>query len=251
MPAAGFERADLLLVKRGLVETRTRAQALILAGRVYSGQGRVDKPGTRLRPDADLTVREPLPFVSRGGLKLDAALVGFGIDPAGASCLDVGASTGGFTDCLLKRGARKVYAVDVGYGQLDWGLRNDPRVLVLERVNFRTISPEALPGDLDLAVVDVSFISLRQILPNLGFFLKEGARAVVLVKPQFEAGKGKVGKGGIVRDPALREEVLGQVLEAARENGFEVLGTMESPLKGASGNVEFLASLRLVRGRRP
>ena len=245
MPAAGFERADLLLVKRGLVETRTRAQALILAGRVYSGQGRVDKPGTRLRPDAVLTVREPLPFVSRGGLKLDAALEVFGIDPAGASCLDVGASTGGFTDCLLKRGAGKVYAVDVGYGQLDWTLRNDPRVVVLERINFRTISPEALPGDLDLAVVDVSFISLRQILPNLGFFLKKGARAVVLVKPQFEAGKGKVGKGGIVRDPALREEVLGQVLEAARENGFEVLGTMESPIKGASGNVEFLASLRL------
>lgn len=238
------ERADLLLVKRGLAETRSRAQALILAGRVYSGQGRVEKPGTRLGPDAPLTVREPLPFVSRGGLKLAAALDRFGIDPSGAACLDVGASTGGFTDCLLKRGARIVYAVDVGYGQLDWGLRNDPRVVVLERTNFRTISPESLPGEMDLAVVDVSFISLRHILPNLGLFLRRDGEAVILVKPQFEAGKGKVGKGGVVRDQALREEVLEGVLREAREEGFSVVGTMESPIKGASGNVEYLACLK-------
>lgn len=244
------ERVDLLLVKRGLAETRTRAQALILAGRVYSGPERVEKAGARLKADSPLTVRDPLPFVSRGGLKLQAALEQFGIDPGGAVCLDVGASTGGFTDCLLKRGAQKVYAVDVGYGQLDWGLRNDPRVIVLERTNFRTISPEALPKDLDLAVVDVSFISLRHILPNLGFFLREEGEAVVLIKPQFEAGKGKVGKGGVIRDQVLREEVLGEVLRMAGEKGFSVQGTIESPVKGASGNVEFLAFLKLTGKRK-
>ncbi len=240
------ERVDLLLVSRGLAETRTRAQALILAGRVYSGPERVEKPGARIRSDATLTVRDPLPFVSRGGLKLEAALEHFGIDPEGLICLDVGASTGGFTDCLLKKGAKKVFAVDVGYGQLDWGLRNDPRVIVLERTNFRTISPEALPQNLDLAVVDVSFISLRHILPNLVFFLKEEGEAVVLVKPQFEAGKGKVGKGGVIRDQALREKVLEEILGIARDRGFSVLGTIESPIKGASGNVEFLAFLKRI-----
>jgi 23S rRNA (cytidine1920-2'-O)/16S rRNA (cytidine1409-2'-O)-methyltransferase len=235
------------MVERGLADSRTRAQALILAGRVYAGEEKVDKPGTSIDPGASLTVRQALPYVSRGGLKLEAALDRFGIDPEGAVCLDVGASTGGFTDCLLKRGAIRVYAVDVGYGQLDWGLRNDPRVTVLERTNFRTISPEMLPRDMDLAVVDVSFISLKLIFPRLKLFLRPSAAVVLLVKPQFEAGRGKVGKGGIVRDPAVREEALRAVLGSAVEEGFSVLETMESPVKGSGGNIEYLVYMK-VRG---
>jgi 23S rRNA (cytidine1920-2'-O)/16S rRNA (cytidine1409-2'-O)-methyltransferase len=240
---AASRRADLLLVERGLVETRARAQALILSGRVYSGESRIEKSGTRLDAEAPLSIRETLPFVSRGGLKLQPALEHFGIDPTGARCLDVGASTGGFTDCLLQAGAAHVFAVDVGYGQLDWKLRNDDRVTVLERTNFRTIHDDALPHDLDLAVADVSFISLKLILPRLGAFLRTGARVVVLIKPQFEAGREKVGKGGVVRDPAVHEEVVHNVLEAAAREGFTPRGSMESPLKGPSGNVEFLAYL--------
>jgi len=236
-------RADLLLVERGLVDTRTRAQALILSGRVYSGESRIEKSGTRLDPETPLSIRETLPYVSRGGLKLHAALEHFGIDPTGARCLDVGASTGGFTDCLLQAGAAEVFAVDVGYGQLDWNLRNDDRVTVLERTNFRIIDDDALPHDLDLAVADVSFISLKLILPRLRTFLKVGARVVLLIKPQFEAGREKVGKGGIVRDPAVREEVVHNIIEAAVEEGFTPRGSMESPTKGAGGNVEYLAYL--------
>jgi 23S rRNA (cytidine1920-2'-O)/16S rRNA (cytidine1409-2'-O)-methyltransferase len=240
---AASRRVDLLLVERGLVETRTRAQALILSGRVYSGESRVEKAGTRLDLEAPLSIRETLPYVSRGGVKLHAALEHFGIDPGGARCLDVGASTGGFTDCLLQSGAAEVFAVDVGYGQLDWTLRNDDRVTVLERTNFRIIDDDALPHDLSLAVVDVSFISLSLILPRLGTFLKIGSPIVVLIKPQFEAGREKVGKGGIIRDPAVREEVVHNILEAAYREGFSSRGIMESPIKGASGNVEFLAHL--------
>jgi len=236
-------RVDLLLVERGLVETRTRAQALILSGRVYSGESRIEKAGTRLALEAPLSIRETLPFVSRGGLKLHAALEHFGIDPGGTRCLDVGASTGGFTDCLLQSGAAEVFAVDVGYGQLDWNLRNDDRVTVLERTNFRIIDDDVLPHDLSLAVVDVSFISLRLILPRRGTFLKIGSPIVVLIKPQFEAGREKVGKGGVIRDPAVREEVVHNILEAADREGFTSRGIMESPIKGASGNVEFLAYL--------
>jgi len=240
---AASRRVDLLLVERGLVETRTRAQALILSGRVYSGESRVEKAGTRLALEAPLSIRETLPYVSRGGVKLHAALEHFGIDPGGARCLDVGASTGGFTDCLLQSGAAEVFAVDVGYGQLDWNLRNDDRVTVLERTNFRIIDDDALPHDLSLAVVDVSFISLSLILPRLGTFLKIGSPIVVLIKPQFEAGREKVGKGGVIRDPAVREEVVHNILEAAYREGFSSRGIMESPIKGASGNVEFLAHL--------
>jgi len=248
---AGHRRADLLLVERGLVETRTRAQALILAGRVFSGDTRIEKSGTRLDPEAPLSIKEPLPFVSRGGVKLQAALEQFRIEPAGCRCLDVGASTGGFTDCLLKAGAAHVYAVDVGYGQLDWKLRNDERVTVLEKTNFRTIAEDALPHDLDLAVVDVSFISLKLIFPRLGTFLRPGAHAVILIKPQFEAGREKVGKGGIIRDPKVREDVLRAILDAAAGEGFRPQGTMESPLKGATGNVEFLADLVWGKEERP
>jgi len=240
---AASRRVDLLLVERGLVETRARAQALILAGRVYSGELKIEKSGTRLDPETPLSIRETLPYVGRGGLKLQAALEHFGIDPGGARCLDVGASTGGFTDCLLQSGAAEVFAVDVGYGQLDWKLRNDDRVTVLERTNFRIIDDDALPHDLNLAVVDVSFISLRLILPRLGTFLKTGSPIVVLIKPQFEAGREKVGKGGVIRDPAVREEVVHNILEAADSEGFTPRGIMESPIKGASGNVEFLAHL--------
>lgn len=240
---ARSERADLLLVELGLAESRTKAQALILAGRIFSGQVRVDKPGTRLPSGTQLTVTETLPYVGRGGLKLAAALDQFGVDPQGKVCLDVGASTGGFTDCLLQNGASRVYAVDVGYGQLDWNLRNDERVTVMERTNFRNIDEGALPHDLDLAVADVSFISLKLILPRLCGFLKRGAEAVLLVKPQFEAGKGKVGKGGIVRDDQVREEALEGVLEVAAQQGFTMCGRMESPIRGASGNLEFLVHL--------
>ncbi len=230
-------------MERGLAETRSRAQALILAGRVYAGHTRVEKPGTSLNGDTLLSVREPLPFVSRGGLKLQAALERFGIDPKGFLCLDVGASTGGFTDCLLQSGAVGVIAVDVGYGQLDWKLRNDPRVTVLERTNFRTIGEDVLPHDLDMGVVDVSFISLKLILPRLKLFLRQGARVILLVKPQFEAGKGKVGKGGIVRAPEVRVDALDGVLRAAEREGYTIRGTMESPVKGAGGNIEYLVHL--------
>jgi 23S rRNA (cytidine1920-2'-O)/16S rRNA (cytidine1409-2'-O)-methyltransferase len=240
---AASKRVDLLLVERGLVETRTRAQALILSGRVYSGETRVEKSGTRLDPETPLSIRETLPYVGRGGLKLQAALKHFRIDPDGTRCLDVGASTGGFTDCLLQAGAAEIFAVDVGYGQLDWKLRNDDRVTVLERTNFRIIDDNALPHDLDLAVVDVSFISLRLILPKLVTFLRPGAGTVVLIKPQFEAGREKVGKGGVIKDPVVHEEVVRNILEAAAAEGFSPRGRMESPIKGASGNVEFLAHL--------
>ena len=240
---AARKRADLLLVERGLVETRNRAQALILSGRVYSGESRIEKSGALMAPDAPLSIRETMPYVSRGGLKLHGALEHFGIDPKGFRCLDVGASTGGFTDCLLQAGAAEIYAVDVGYGQLDWKLRNDPRVTVMERTNFRNIGDDALPHDLDLVVVDVSFISLRLILPRMGTFMKKGASAVVLIKPQFEAGREKVGKGGIVRDAGVREETVRGLLEVAEEEGFLVSDTVESPIKGASGNREYLAHL--------
>ena len=237
------KRADLLLVELGLAESRTRAQALILAGRVYMGQVRIEKPGMRLAPGTILTVKESLPYVGRGGLKLEAALDRFAIDPGDKVCLDVGASTGGFTDCLLQRGARRVYAVDVGYGQLDWNLRNDERVTVMERTNFRNIDKDALPQDLDLAVVDVSFISLRLILPRLGGFLGRGADTVLLVKPQFEAGREQVGKGGIVRDEKVREDAVAGVLKTAVAQRFTAAGRMESPIRGAAGNVEYLVHL--------
>jgi 23S rRNA (cytidine1920-2'-O)/16S rRNA (cytidine1409-2'-O)-methyltransferase len=238
------ERVDLQLVDRGLVASRQRAQALILAGKVFSGDTRIDKSGQRLPIDAPLDVRKGLPYVGRGGLKLEAGLDQFGVDPAGKKCLDVGASTGGFTDCLLQRGAAAVWSVDVGYGQLDWKLRTDSRVVVLERTNFRTVSEETLPQDFDIAVVDVSFISLRLILPNLKRFLREGAEAVILVKPQFEVGRDMVGKGGIVRDENIRRSALEKFEEHASMEGFKVAGAMDCPVPGADGNVEYLVYLK-------
>ncbi len=238
-------RIDKLLVDRGLVPSRERAQRLVLSGVVFASGQPVAKPGTLVQPDAPIEVRgEDLPYVSRGGLKLAAALDAFGVEPIGRVCLDVGASTGGFTDCLLQRGAARVYAVDVGYGQLAWTLRNDPRVVVMERTNFRFFSPERLPERPTLATADVSFISLRLLLPNLAHCLAEGADAVVLVKPQFEVGRGQVGSGGVVRDPALQREAVEAVKQAALDSGFTALGECASPILGPKGNREFFLHLR-------
>lgn len=242
-------RLDVLLVERGLFPTRARAQAAILAGAVRVDGRPARKAGERVPPDARVeVVADPLPYASRGGLKLAHALDAFGVDPAGRCCLDVGASTGGFTDVLLRRGARRVYAVDVGYGQLAWRLRQDRRVVVLERTNIRHLSPDALPDRPDLATVDVSFISLRLVLPKLAELLAPPGEVVALVKPQFEAGPAEVGKGGIVRDPAVHLRVLQAVAEAAGGSGFGVFGVLPSPIPGADGNREFFLWLRQEPG---
>lgn len=235
-------RLDILMVERGLAESRNRAQALILAGKVFSGEQRLDKPGHQVDPAAPLTVRgSDHPWVSRGGVKLAHGLEIFGIDPAGFVCLDIGASTGGFTDVLLKHEAARVYAVDVGHGQLDWRLRNDPRVAVLERTNARYLNRDQVPEPIDLVVCDASFISLMTILPPPLSLTAPRARLIALIKPQFEVGKGQVGKGGVVRDPALREQACEKIrawLDALR--GWRVTGLTESPIKGPEGNIEFL-----------
>ncbi|HLM55691.1 MAG TPA: TlyA family RNA methyltransferase [Pyrinomonadaceae bacterium] len=236
---------DKLLVERGLAPSRTRAQALVMAGVVLVGEQRVEKPSETFPPDAPLRVRgsdDPAArYVGRGGLKLERALGEFGIDAAGLTCLDVGASTGGFTDCLLQHGARRVVAVDVGHNQIDWRLRTDGRVEVREGVNARHLTPGDFQEQFDLVVMDVSFISATKVLPALVTLMKEGGRAVVLVKPQFEVGKGEVGKGGVVRDPAQHARVVEEVNAAARSLGLGVGGVIESPVKGADGNREFLA----------
>ncbi|WP_025324452.1 TlyA family RNA methyltransferase [Deferrisoma camini] len=238
-------RIDELLVERGLAPTRQKARALVLAGLVVAGDRRVDKPGQRVDPASEVRLKgEHCPYVSRGGLKLEAGLRAFGLRPEGRVCADVGASTGGFTDCLLQHGARRVYAIDVGYGQLAWKLRQDPRVVSLERQNIRTLPADAVPEPVDLAVVDTSFISLALVLPRVWGLLRPGGEVVALVKPQFEVGREHVGKGGVVRDPELRRQALERVLDTARRIGYEVLGTVESPVPGAKkGNVEFLAHL--------
>ncbi len=234
-----------MLVARGLADSRERAQRLVMAGLVFSGDARVDKPGIRLAADAPLTVRgQEHPYVSRGGVKLAGALDALGLDVTGVTALDVGASTGGFTDCLLQRGARSVHAVDVGRGQLAWKLRNDPRVVNLERTNVRELTPAAFPGPFDLATVDASFISLRLVLPVVAALVRAAGRIVALVKPQFEVGKGRVGKGGVVRDPALHAEVLGELEVLAPRLGLLVEAIVESPLLGPAGNREFFLCLR-------
>jgi 23S rRNA (cytidine1920-2'-O)/16S rRNA (cytidine1409-2'-O)-methyltransferase len=239
-------RADLAVVEQGLASSRERARALILAGEVLAGDRPVDKAGDLIEVGAELRLRSgPMPFVSRGGLKLAHALEVFGVEPRGLVALDVGASTGGFTDCLLQRGAALVYCVDVGHGQLDWKVATDPRVRVIDRTNIRTAPPSLLPERVDLVVIDVSFISLRLVLPALPPFAKPGAPVIALVKPQFEVGRAKVGKGGIVRDEAARAGALAEVRAVARELGFEVGADTVSPITGGKGNVEFLLSLRL------
>jgi len=236
------QRADQALVARGLAETRSKAQALIMAGVVFSGESRIDKPGQPIADDAALTLRgQDHPWVSRGGLKLEKALDHFAIDPTGLVCLDLGASTGGFTDVLLARGAARVYAVDVGHGQLAWRLRNDPRVVVLERTNARYLTRAEVPEPVDLVVCDASFIGLETLLPAPLALTASGARLVALIKPQFEVGKGRVGKGGVVRDPVLHAEVCRRIERwLAAQPGWRVQGLTESPILGPEGNKEFL-----------
>lgn len=236
-------RADQLLADRGLAESRTRAQALILAGLVYTGDRKVEKAGQALPPDAPLEVKgKDHPWVSRGGLKLDHALAHFGWDVAGAIAIDVGSSTGGFTDVLLTRGAAKVYAVDVGHGQLAWKLREDPRVVVLERTNARHLTADTIPDPIDIVVCDASFIALSKVLPAALDLAKPGARLAALIKPQFEAGKSEVGKGGVVRDPEVHQRVCDDVVAWLDSIGWGVIGVSTSPITGPEGNIEFLVA---------
>lgn len=240
------KRLDVLLVERGHADSRTKAQAIIMSGLVYVQGQKADKPGISYEEHVDIEVRTGgCPYVSRGGLKLEKALRDFGVDPTGFVCSDSGASTGGFTDCLLQQGASKVFAIDVGYGQLDWKIRSDPRVVVMERTNVRYVTPEQLGEPLDLSVVDVSFISLKIVLPVIKTFLKPTGQVLCLIKPQFEAGKEKVGKKGVVRDPEVHKEVLDNFVELTKQIEFKILGLTFSPVKGPEGNIEFLAHLTL------
>ena len=239
------ERIDKLLVERGLAESRTKAQAMVMAGVVLVNEQRVEKPSDQFVPDADLRIKhadDPTSrYVGRGGLKLEAALRAFEIDVRGLVCLDVGASTGGFTDCLLQNGAAKVFAIDVGHNQIDWRLRNDPRVEVREGVNARYLKPDDFPARFDLAVIDVSFISVIKILPAVITLLRPHASLVVLIKPQFEVGRGEVGSGGVVRDAGKRMKAVSDVNEFASTLALKIERTIESPIQGAEGNIEYLA----------
>ena len=238
------KRLDVLLVEQGYADSRAKAQAIIMSGQVYVAGQKADKPGISYEESVDIEVRgASCPYVSRGGLKLEKALRDFGVDPTGYVCSDSGASTGGFTDCLLQQGASKVFAIDVGYGQLDWKIRSDPRVVVMERTNIRYVTPEQLGEPLDLSVIDVSFISLRIVLPVIKTFLKDNGQVLCLIKPQFEAGKDKVGKKGVVRDPATHKQVLDDFVALAQQLEFSILGLTFSPVKGPEGNIEFLAHL--------
>ncbi len=245
------KRLDVLLVERNLVDSRHKAQALIMAGQVYVGGQKVDKAGTAVEETAQIEVRgQTLAYVSRGGLKLEKAMKTWPITLNGVVCGDIGASTGGFTDCMLQNGAVKVYAVDVGYGQLAWSLRSDERVICLERTNARYLTHEQVPDELDFASVDVSFISLNLILPALRGLMKPTGQVVCLVKPQFEAGKEKVGKRGVVRDPFVHLEVLEHFLEHAEHAGFSVKDITFSPIRGPEGNIEYLGWLSAEGGER-
>jgi 23S rRNA (cytidine1920-2'-O)/16S rRNA (cytidine1409-2'-O)-methyltransferase len=240
------QRLDKLLVERGLISSRQRAQGLILAGQVLVNDRVVDKVGAGVALEDEVRIKgEPLPYVSRGGLKLAAALDTFAVDVKDCIAIDVGASTGGFTDCLLQRGARKVYAVDVGYGQLAWSLRQDARVINLERTNIRELSADALEEKPDLAVIDASFISLEKVLPPTLALLAPAAHLVALIKPQFEVGKGQVGKGGVVRDPNRHEAVIEKISQFAHSLGCAVKGVCPSPILGPKGNREFLIYLQV------
>ncbi|HLK99273.1 MAG TPA: TlyA family RNA methyltransferase [Myxococcaceae bacterium] len=235
------ERLDVLVVERGLAESRAKAQALILAGQVVVDDQRVDKPGAQVLVEAELRLKgEVLPYVSRGGLKLKAAIDRFGLEVSGKVGADIGASTGGFTDCLLQHGATRVHAIDVGYGQLHEKLRQDPRVLSRERVNARYLTQEDLPERVGVMVIDVSFISLTQVLPAALPFLEPGGLLVALVKPQFEVGRERIGKGGVVKDAAARQEAIDAVTAFVGEQGLAVRGVMDSPVPGPAGNVEAL-----------
>jgi len=239
------QRLDKVLLERGLAETRTKAQAIIMAGQVLVDEQRIDKPGQLINPIANIRVKgDQSRYVSRGGLKLEAALTEFGVHPTGKTCIDIGASTGGFTDCLLQHGASVVWAVDVGRNQLAWRIRQDPRVSVIEGMNARYMEAAQFDTPFDLATIDVSFISLEKILPAATAIIRKGGDVIALVKPQFEVGKGEVGKGGIVRDPKKHHDVIERITAVARSIGFQVVGLIESPILGAEGNREFLLHLR-------
>lgn len=240
------KRLDVLLVERLYADSRTKAQAIIMSGNVYVNGQKADKPGTSFEETVDIEVRGAVcPYVSRGGLKLEKALRDFGVKPEGYVCSDSGASTGGFTDCLLQQGAKKVFAIDVGYGQLDWKIRSDDRVVVMERTNIRYVTPEDLGEPLDLSVIDVSFIGLEIVLPTIKTLLKPTGQVLCLIKPQFEAGKENVGKKGVVREPKIHKMVLDNFVELVHSLGFRILGLTFSPVKGPEGNIEFLGHLTL------
>ena len=248
------KRLDVLLVERLYADTRSKAQAIIMSGNVYVNGQKADKAGTSFEETVDIEVRGAVcPYVSRGGLKLEKALRDFGVKPEGYVCSDSGASTGGFTDCLLQQGAKKVFAIDVGYGQLDWKIRSDDRVVVMERTNIRYVTPEDLGEPLDLSVIDVSFIGLEIVLPTIKTLLKPTGQVLCLIKPQFEAGKENVGKKGVVRDPKIHQLVLDNFVSLVDGLGFRILGLTFSPVKGPEGNIEFLGHLTLddVEGIRP
>ena len=248
------KRLDVLLTEQGYADTRSKAQAIIMAGQVYVNGQKADKPGISYEETVQLEVRgDVCPYVSRGGWKLEKALRDFGVKPEGYVCSDSGASTGGFTDCLLQQGAKKVFAIDVGYGQLDWKIRSDERVVVMERTNIRYVTPEDLGEPLDLSVIDVSFIGLEIVLPTIKTLLKPTGQVLCLIKPQFEAGKENVGKKGVVRDPKIHKMVLDNFVALVDSLGFKILGLTFSPVKGPEGNIEFLGHLTLdtVEGIRP
>ena len=243
------ERLDILLVNKGLAPSREKAKAMIMEGNVFVDNNREDKAGSTFDVNASIEVKgNTLKYVSRGGLKLEKAMTHFGITLEGKVCMDIGASTGGFTDCMLQNGATKVYSVDVGQGQLAWKLRNDERVVCMEQTNFRYVTPEDIPDALDFASVDVSFISLTKILIPARNLLKTGGQMVCLIKPQFEAGRGKVGKNGVVREPQIHEEVIRKIIDYADSIGFEVLHLEYSPIKGPEGNIEYLLHIRKPEG---
>lgn len=235
------ERLDTLLVQKGLFQSRERAKRSIMAGTVYVDGKKVDKAGTKIEIDSEIAVKkDPVPYVGRGGLKLEKALDYFKVDVSDKKAVDVGASTGGFTDCLLQKGAEKVYAIDVGYGQLDWKLRNDSRVIVMERTNIRYIKPEDIQEPCHIAVIDVAFISLTLVLPPVNNLLTSDGEIIALIKPQFEAGKEKVGKGGIVKEPEVHREVIEKIVSFVLEMGLSINGITCSPITGADGNIEYL-----------
>ncbi len=239
------ERLDLLVTQQGLAPSREKAKAMIMAGEVLVDGQREDKPGTTFPDTVKITIKgNPIPFVSRGGLKLDKAVKHFGLELKGKTCMDVGSSTGGFTDCMLQNGAVKVYSVDVGHGQLDWKLRNDPRVVCMERTNIRYVVPEDIQEAPEFVSIDVSFISLTKVLPPVRNLMAERAEMVCLIKPQFEAGREKVGKKGVVRDPKVHQEVIEKVMEFAVSQEFLLLHLEFSPIKGPEGNIEYLLHLK-------
>lgn len=242
------QRIDLALVEKGLVRSRQRAKTLIMAGKVLVDAKRIDKPGTIIPLDGEIIVKQDdNPYVSRGGLKLEKAVLTIPVDVNGLTCLDIGASTGGFTDCLLKHGAKKVFSVDVGYGQLDWSLRNDPRVVVIERTNIRHMPFEFINQSVDLVVADTSFISLKKVIPAAEKFMRYKTQVLALIKPQFEAGKDKIQKGGVVKDPLVKQAVIDDLQQFFRDNGYQVNQIIPSPILGPKGNEEFIISLKFLK----